>query len=303
MKRLKSVVLIITISAFFYSIFGLAAGSFIKGRFKIYGAMFDPNDIAYVLVSLFPFCFFYLVNREGILKKLLAAAGIAGSILVILYSASRGGLIGLAIVLALFLLTKVGNVRKSYKVAFLVIGLIIVSMNYGKIDIQRYLTLEDVGTDYNMTDEWGRVQIWKRAFGLLLSNPITGVGVTCSEMAIGYAREEAGLLQKWQSVHNSFIQVGVETGAIGLALFMVLIVMSLRSFSRAKKISGGSDEIMQFKTIAGLAQIAFIGDIVTAFFLTQGYSIFFTLFFALSAVMMDIAEQLTSQQETNEGVV
>jgi O-antigen ligase len=301
-KRLKSIVLVISLCVFFYSFFGITAGSFVQGRFKIYGAMFDPNDIAYVLISLFPLSFFYIVHREGILKKLLSIASIVGSLLVILYSGSRGGIVGLGAVLTSLLLTRSGNIKKSYKIAFLVGGMLIFLLNSEKINIDRYSTLTEVGSDYNVTDEWGRVQIWERAFGLLMSNPVTGVGVGCSEMAIGYAREAAGVLPKWQSVHNSFIQIAVETGVIGFTLFMILVVVSLKEFSKARKMGGNSDEIIQFKTIAGLIYIEFVGHLVTAFFLTQGYSIFFTFFFALSVALRNISAQLIDQP-ANEVIV
>jgi hypothetical protein len=39
------------------------------------------------------------------------------------------------------------------------------------------------------------------------------------------------------------------------------------------------------KRLAGIAQIGFTAHLIVAFFLTQGYSILFTLFFAFAAAM------------------
>jgi hypothetical protein len=40
--------------------------------------------------------------------------------------------------------------------------------------------------------------------------------------------------------------------------------------------------------IAGLLQVGFIGMLVNSLFLSQGYSIFITLYFALSVVIKNI---------------
>ena len=118
-KKLKTVFLVITLCSFFYSVFGIMKGTFYGGRFRIYGGMFDPNDIAYVLVSLFPLCFYFILHREGTLKKILAIMGIIASLLVILYSGSRGGLLGLLAVVLFLLLKKSDKIKTSHKIIFM----------------------------------------------------------------------------------------------------------------------------------------------------------------------------------------
>jgi O-antigen ligase len=299
LKKLKTVLFVISLCTVFYGVFGLMSGAFSGGRFEIYGGMFDPNDIAYVLISLFPLSFYFIFHREGTLKKTLAIISIITALIVVLYSGSRGGMVGLIIVMAFFLLTKTQRIKSSHKIVFVIAMIILFFSIRDKIDVDRYLTLTNVESDYNVTDEFGRVQIWKRAFELMLSNPITGVGAQCSAMAIGYLREDLGLIPKWQVVHNSFLQVGLETGFPGLILFMALIMQSLKSFSKFKKLKATSVETHEFKTISGLMQVAFIGQLVTAVFVSQGYSLFFTAFFAFSAVLRNISGKLGDQQVSN----
>jgi O-antigen ligase len=299
LRKLKTVLFVISLCMVFYGVFGLMSGAFSGGRFEIYGGMFDPNDIAYVLISLFPLSMYFIFHREGTLKKNIAIVSIITSLMVILYSGSRGGMVGLIAVIAFFLLTKTQRIKSSHKIVFVIAMIMLFFSIRDKIDVDRYLTLTNVSSDYNVTDEFGRVQIWKRAFDLLLSNPITGVGVNCSAMAIGNAREDLGLIPKWQVVHNAFLQVAVETGFPGFILFMALIMQSFKNFSKFKKFEATSTEMLEFKTISGLMQVAFIGQLVTAVFVSQGYSLFFTTFFAFSAVLRNISGKLGNQQVSN----
>lgn len=302
MKRLKTIILIITISTFLYSVFGLTKGSFSQGRFLIYGAMFDPNDIAYVLLSLFPLCFFYIVHKEGFLKRLLAIISIGASIILILFTGSRAGVIGLITLFLLLLFTKLEKVRWLYKVAFLIALFILYFLYEDKINIERYMTIIDIESDYNITDEFGRTQIWKRAYQLITENPLTGVGANCFPMALGYLREDLFLIPQWQAAHNSYIQIITETGLIGFILFLSIIISSIKNFLRVKNLKVITKEASELKTIGGLLFLGFIGHNIVAFFLSQGYSIFFTLFFAFSAalsrLMLNISQVSKSSKLT-----
>jgi O-antigen ligase len=300
-KRLKTVILTICLSVFLYSFFGLAKGSFSNGRFFIYGAMFDPNDIAYVLLSLLPLCLFYVVHKEGLLKKALAITTIGASIILILLTGSRAGIIGLITLFLLILFTKLERVRWFYKIALLIALFTLYLLNEDKINIERYMTITEIGSDYNVSDEFGRMQIWNRAYQLFLENPLTGVGVNCFSMALGYLRQELFLIPEWQAAHNSYIQIITETGLIGFILFLSLIIASLKNFLHIKNLKIITKEASELKAIAGLLYLGFIVHLITAFFLSQGYSMFFTLFFAFSAVLnnlsLNMEEELKVENE------
>jgi len=291
LKKLKVVLFVICLCTFFYGFFGLLEGGFTQGRFETYGEIFDPNDIAYVLISLLPFSFYFVFCREGAPKKILAVVGVVSALVVILYSGSRGGMLGLIALVGFFLLTRIDHIRRSHKSILVMAGFILLLFIGAKINVDRYLTLTSIESDYNISDEFGRGQLWKRALGLIVSNPLTGVGVECSPMAIGYAREALGIIPKWQVLHNSYLQVATETGVVGFVVFVSLIGRSLRIFWETKSFTGSSKESSEIRMIAGLAYLGFIGHLITALFLSQGYSMFFTLFFALSVTLRQLTRK------------
>ena len=62
------------------------------------------------------------------------------------------------------------------------------------------MTMGNLEQDYNMYNETGRTQIWKRGTRLFPENPIFGVGVNCSPEAIGVMRKKENLLEQWQVI-------------------------------------------------------------------------------------------------------
>ena len=296
-EKLKATVFVICLCALLYSVLSLISGAFAQGRFG-YGTMYDPNDLAYLLVSLFPLCIYFTTNNKAFFKKIIAIVTIALSILTVLYTGSRGGFLGLVAVFPFILFMKIGGIKRSYKLTF-IIGLAILCILYGsKIDTERYMTITEIGDDYNVSDEFGRFQIWKRALGFILSNPVTGVGVNCFSMAIGYGREAEGEIPKWQVAHNSYMQVAAEIGLVGFFIFILLIINSLKSFVHFTKINTTNNELLQLNSLSQVILLGFIGHLVCAFFLTQAYSILFTLFFALSAVVKKLYSNFETSNQT-----
>ena len=143
-----------------YSVFGglLQAGSFGGGRFEVLGGVFDANDTAYVLLSLFPLCLYFVQFDAGLMKRLVAIAAICGAVATILLTGSRGGIIAFGAVLFMLLLTRttgVGIGRKMLLVLVLASGGFLMK---DKIDVERYLTLSDLSSDYNVTARGGKDQ-------------------------------------------------------------------------------------------------------------------------------------------------
>jgi len=290
LQRLKSLVWVICLCTLMYSVFGgvFQLEDFGGGRFQVAGTMFDPNDTAYLLVSLFPLCLYFVRFDEGLLKRLVAVAAIFSSIAIILQTGSRGGILGFGAVLLVLLLTKTSGITRRHKMLFVVVLASIFLLIRDRIDVERYLTLSDISSDYNVSEEGGRLKVWQGAIDLSLANPITGVGVNCYSYARFLARELAGdSYRQWHDVHNSFLQVATEVGLIGFGIFVLINLKSVLTFSRMSRmgLQTQSGEAREIGALGGLMLVGFTGLLVSGFFLSQGYSIFFTLYFALAAAM------------------
>lgn len=290
LQRLKSLAWVICLCAAMYSVFGLllqGEGSG-GGRFQVVGDAFDPNDTAYVLLSLFPLCLYFIRFDEGMLKKLVAIAAVCGAVATILLTGSRGGLLAFGAVLLILLLTKTGGVGKAPKVLLALVLAAIWLLMKDEINVERYMALADISSDYNVSAKGGRIALWQAAIDLSLNNPVFGVGVDCFAFANHLARERVGdTFLMWQVPHNSFLQIAAEVGLVGFAVFVLINLRSVRTFISVSRMqsqppSPGTAEI---RALSGLMLLGFVGLLVSGFFLSQGYSIYFTLYFALAAVI------------------
>jgi putative inorganic carbon (HCO3(-)) transporter len=294
-QRLKSLAWVMCLSTLTYAVFGgiLQLPAFGEGRFAVVSGSFDPNDTAYVLVSLFPPCLYFVRYGEGLLTRVVAVAAVCCAIAVILLTGSRGGIVALGTVLTLALVTTKGDIEKGYKILFILMLAGTWLLLTDRVDVERYLTLSEISADYNVTGEEGRLTLWQGAIELALANPLTGVGVNCFEYGYFLAREAAGNpYLRWHSVHNSLLQVAAEVGLVGFAVFLAINVRSLLTLYRVSKTPRAqrldSRDAKELAALGGLMFLGFVGLLMAGFFLSQGYSIFSTLYFALAAAITGI---------------
>ena len=288
-ERLKKVLFVVSIAVLFLATMSLMHGGVHGGRF-FPGTMYDPNDLAYFLVSFLPIFFVFLRKYEPLVNKIMSTTGILLSIAVVLLSGSRGGLLGLGVVLFFILFSKIVVERTAVKVFLSFSAVVIISMHADQINVERFQSITALSSDYNLTSESGRLAIWKRGFRLVISNPVTGVGVACFGKAIGEQRDAEGEIPRWQVAHNSFVQVAVETGLIGFVVFSALLFASLKNFRRLSKHKRTEELLTEYANIPGICLVGLCGTMMGAFFLTQGYSLIFTFYFAVSAVLRNLFE-------------
>jgi len=292
LPKLKRVAGVLVIAGFIFTMFGLQNGQFESGRYFTGSRMFDPNDIAFVEISLLGFALWVVVGRFPLILKAVATTTILSGVILTLYTASRGGLLGLTTFFLLFLGLRVKKVSASFKVALLVILVIGTAANFDKLNIDRYMTLGSLENDYNF-EQGGRADIWQRGFRLFVDDPLTGVGVGGFAAAIGEQRREEGFIPVWQTAHSAYLLVLTETGIVGFVAFLLLIRTTLATFNRLRRRAGPVSD-QDFSVLSGLLLIGFVAQLVSAMFLSQAYSMFFTLAFALSGAMNRLASARSS---------
>ena len=297
--RLKKVMSTLVWSTLFYGLLVILLGSGTEERVA-YGSVFDPNDLAYYMVSLFPIALFFWDSKERLMVRLRTAATFFTAVLLTLMTQSRGGFVSLAAVMGLIVITPTSGIKKEHRI-FIVAGMLIALVFLGgRINMERIQSIGQIGTDYNLTDEFGRFAIWQRGVRITLQNPLTGVGANNFAMAIGEQRQAEGILPRWQAPHNAYLQVVSETGFIGLYIFMALIIKTYKNLRRQIPPDPAVPQLADLKRAMQLIKIAFIGNLCGAFFLSQSYSVLFPLFFGLSVVSQRIEGQLAAETKIDK---
>ena len=292
LERFKKIAVVVTLSTLAFNLVWMAQGGFVSGRYSGGSQMFDPNDIAFVEVSLLSVGLGVVLGGYRALSKVLALLMVLTGVLLVLYAASRGGAIALGAWFALFLVVRIARVSKARKLMLVAVVVALAVWNADKINVERYMTLTTLQDDYNVSDEFGRTEIWRRGLEALMKRPLTGVGADCFGEAIAVERDLDGRPAKWQAAHNSFVQVATEAGVIGGAVFLFLIGVCLVNFNRLRR--RRTESQAEAAGYAAAFLIGFVALIIAAFFLSQAYSMMFTLYFALSAALKRIGATVTN---------
>jgi O-antigen ligase len=180
---------------------------------------------------------------------------------------------------------RIGHVKGVYKGVLLALLIGATLLNLDKINVERYETLTNLENDYNL-EEGGRWDVWKKGFIILAGRPLTGVGPGNFGMAIGNYRRDEGEFPKWQAAHSSFVQVLVEVGVIGGGIWLTLLWSTAGTFWRLRKRADPDGEMAIW---AGALFIGFVAQMISSAFLSMGYSIYYTLFFAIAVSLRHIA--------------
>jgi O-antigen ligase len=277
-----------------YAIYIMKFGNFSDGRIS-FGNMFDPNDIAFFIISFITFNFLFLAKDNKAYVRIVATINILISLIVILKTGSRGGFLALITVFAYLLFAKTKTVKVSFITKAVMVIVAIMSLQFVTMDTKRLMTVFDLQDDYNVTDEQGRVAIWKTGMKLMLTHPLTGIGFNRFPEGVGREREILGLPPRWQTAHNSLVQIGTETGVFGFFLFFALSYNALKIFRQIANKSK-NDELIK---IGEMASAGFIGHFICAMFISQAYSMYWAFYIVLSAVL----RRILINENDNDGLI
>jgi O-antigen ligase len=279
--RLRNLLFLYCLGIGVYAFYILKSGSFGDDRIA-FGSMFDPNDLAFFVISFLTFNLLFITKENAGYKRITAVINIILGFIVILKTGSRGGLIALISVAAYLMFAKTVTVKLSFMKKVVLVIVAIASLQFVNLNSKRYETLFDMKEDYNVTEEEGRLAIWEIGMKIMLSRPLTGVGMNMFGAGVGLNRVERGVLPKWQTAHNSIVQIGAETGIFGLILFCL---MSSNVITITGQIIGKSQSEELVK-ISEMAKAGFLGSFISAMFLSQAYSVYWALYIVISAVLI-----------------
>src|SRR3990170_2163535 len=227
----------------------------------------DPNDIALTFATAVPIGLYLMTSSKGLWRYFYAILTFL-NIAAIVITGSRGGYLGLIVGFSVFIALLYWN-RKAKLISVLAMVAILAVLAVPEEYKQRFVSSFDTA-GYSYTDEkTGRLAIWKRGIKSALENPM-GTGIKTYTITEGERRREAGFMGRWNSAHNSYIQIAVELGLLGLCLYLLLLWTGFRNLTRAVRasiITGDRDAtVCAFALSSSLA-----GFMVSSLFLSQAY--------------------------------
>jgi O-antigen ligase len=235
----------------------------VDGRFQ--GGSGDPNYLAAVLVPAIMLAG-GLAIRPAAIKRVLLALATAIIAVGIAATQSRGGLIA-AVVCAIVALVIWRGKR----------GLILALIGVAVLGAVCFFVANPAAWQRieESNQGSGRVDIWTVAWRVVHDHPFNGVGIAQFPVVSPHYVLQPGALryvnlivEKHIVVHNLYLQLWVETGIVGLLLFLAVVVTSLTAAWRAvARFDLVGDEEMAALARAGI--LALIGMLTASFFLSN----------------------------------
>lgn len=235
----------------------------------------DPNDLALLLVSTLPFNLYAFFVGKRRLIPILSMGAIS---LAIILTFSRGGFLGLmAVVISSFLILGM-KLRKILWILPLVVTIYAVTPStYG----DRLRTIVDWETDSETGLTGTRIDSWTVALNGAMDNIALGVGAGAGFYILGRDSRD------WHNVHNSFIQIFLELGILGLVSYGFIYFLPIKRFLSRSRNNLSERLTAMWRTII----IAFLAFATTAFFLPQAYSPILYMLSSLAIVLMELTDR------------
>ena len=175
----------------------------------------------------------------------------------ILFSLSRGGMMGLAVGTLFFLLLAV-HARKFTNSVGLIGAVSVLALGstawFGADAIsQRLATLTDRDPDE------GRREVWTRTLPLVGRFPLwgTGYGTFLSIEPLSFQAGDDPLLVDWEHAHNDYLETAIEGGTIGLLILLLGLVLTYRSGLRAlTRLRDHPNTLLVLGGLSGLTAVA-----------------------------------------------
>ncbi len=266
-------------------VFAMRGFSFAKwGLMGPPGYFQNSGELAILMLTLFPatyYLYIFMRNKVSLVEKYILLLFWMTPLLTIIGSSSRGAQV--ALIVQLFLIFR----KRLFKLKTLVlIGLITYSI-YSILPEEQIKRFESAGSD--KTSEQ-RLLYLKHGWGMMKDHPALGVGYF--NFAPYYARHhsEDMLYDTPQLPHNILIQVGTDTGFLGLFSFFMLLLLP---FNLTRKLIAMKENepllyLIRMATLYGVVGFFVAGQFVTVTyypffwialsFVTAGQSIYLNIF-------------------------
>lgn len=263
------------------SIMGFAGDGRMRGSYTWMFA--NANDLALCFVMLLPFAVYLMLIERGVFKKIFLIAAQVVYVLGLFLTASRGGLLAFG-VMTLAILVKT---KKKFLVLLCFLILLPVLFHFMPENMKMRMTTmggDMVTQDVNVVS---RLDAWKAGLSMM-THRLFGVGVgNFEEGYVIYQPPFTVINENFRlTAHNAFIQIGGETGFLGLFTFFLLIFNSLKSLTRSQKFLQGID-CADKRVLSGLIDATFVSLIsfsTAMFFLSQAYNWLLYFLIAFSVV-------------------
>ena len=243
------------------------------------GPIEDPNDFAYLIVTVLPIVGYLFVEERD--RRGLWGASFAILIAAALATLSRGALVGLAALALWALLTGKVSVGGVLAAAGALIGVILIALTFWSPLVNESVTRKGKIAEQNTAS---RVAFWTAALDMSYDHPLVGVGPgRFGDETATYLGNRPSSLQR-PLAHNSYLEIMAESGFLALVAFLTYLAGSWTLLTRGRRQALAAGDQAQARLATAL-QASFVVAVVSGAFLSQQLALPFWLIGALATAV------------------
>lgn len=246
-KQLENLLTLFVISGFLVCLYGIAQyvfgwdtaqawmdeEMFTDIKMRIYSTLGNPNVLGEYILLVLPAAIGLMWTRKGVLQKIVYAGISAVMFGALILTFSRGCWLGLILAAAIFITFAAGKLWGLALIALPVLPAIL-----PESIINRFTSIGDMkdsSTSY-------RVYIWMGTLAMIRDFWVSGIGMGSEAFTEIYPFYSFSGIVAPHS-HNLFLQIIVESGVGGIAVFMLILIMFLKKMMTGWQYGGKGNPI------------------------------------------------------------
>jgi O-antigen ligase len=243
------------------------------------GPIEDPNDFAYLIVTVLPIVGFLFVEERA--RRGLWGASFAILIAAALATLSRGALVGLAVLALWALFTGKVTVGGVLAAAGALLGVVLVAFTFWSPLVNESVTRKGKIAEQNTAS---RIAFWDAAMEMTYDHPLVGVGPgRYGDETVNYVGNRPYELES-PLAHNSYLEIMAELGFPALVAFLVYLGGSWMLLARGRRDALAAGDASHVRLATAL-QASFVVAVVSGAFLSQQLALPFWLLGALATAV------------------
>lgn len=260
----------------------------------LFGTFANANDLATLLLIGLPFCLFVVRTTRG--ASPLRIASMLGLFLIpitVVRTGSRGGLLALVLMFALYFFTAPAfqKIPLALAALFLTLASLVVTSGSTLVRYKTIFLTSDETYFGNAVEESAalstrsRKELFLSSLRLTAENPFVGVGPGMFQVADAKDAEERKHPAAWHQTHNTFTQISSEEGVPALIFYCLALAFCFSAARTAARFAGQHPELQYLGAMAFSVRLSLIAFTVTGMFASNAYLFYFPIVAGLCAAL------------------
>jgi putative inorganic carbon (hco3(-)) transporter len=299
--RIHTIVWTIVICLLYFSLKG-GIFTLLGGEGRVLGpprtAIADNNHLALAICVVIPLMNYLRLSSANWLTRLALLGAMFASVLSVLGTYSRGGLIGLCILLGAMWL------RSKQKIVTALAAVLVVYVSAQVLPSRwtdRMSTISSAAEGEGDRSFLGRLDAWEFAFNAARSR-LSGVGFSGTEIPAIFQQYGSGALggTEARAAHSIYFQVLGDHGFPGLVIFLALIAAALITTRRIIREARPQPELKWAADLGQMIQLSFIAWAAAGAALSMAY---YDVMYILMGIIVSLHVLVTRARQPVPGAL